>query len=169
MALLSAVYRLALRATQGLLASVLKITQGETAGATLNHFMSAAPKACVNLPRHAKTEPLHMVMDATGIKVYGKVSGKCLAMAIPSGAFGASCILGLMRPLVRSWRLSLRLTISVMGNYCLICLTRLTKTSRRSQAMGPRICDCFHAIVGHCAGGGWPPGTAHLSVAWQLE
>jgi hypothetical protein len=76
MALLSAVYRLALRATQGLLASVLKITQGETAGATLNYFMSAAPKACVNLPRHAKAEPVHMVVDATGIKVYGEAEWK---------------------------------------------------------------------------------------------
>ncbi len=46
--------------------------QGWTAGAGLYEVMSACRKLEVNLPRHTKGEPLHVVVDATGIKVYGK-------------------------------------------------------------------------------------------------
>ena len=45
--------------------------QGGTVGARLHDLMSAA-KAAVSLPRRAQGEPLHVVVDATGIKVYGE-------------------------------------------------------------------------------------------------
>jgi IS5 family transposase len=72
MAMLGAVYRLALRATQGLLASVLKLLQVELPVPDYTTLSRRRRKLAVNLPRRASGEPVHVVVDATGVKVYGE-------------------------------------------------------------------------------------------------
>src|ERR671924_381852 len=72
MAWLSAVYRLTLRATQGLTASVLTLLKVTLPGPHPTTLCRRRRKLAVSLPRRAKDEPLHVVVDATGIKVYGE-------------------------------------------------------------------------------------------------
>jgi IS5 family transposase len=72
MAWLSAVYRLALRSTQGLLSSVLKLLKVALPVPDYTTLCRRRRKLAVSLPRRAKDEPLHVVVDATGVKVYGE-------------------------------------------------------------------------------------------------
>ncbi len=72
MAMLSAVYRLTLRATQGLLCSVIKLLKVKLPVPDYTTLCRRRRQLQVSLPRHAKDEPLHVVVDATGIKVYGE-------------------------------------------------------------------------------------------------
>lgn len=72
MAMLSAVYRLTLRATQGLLISMMALLKVKLPVPDYSTLCRRRRKLEVNLPRRAKDEPLHVVVDATGIKVYGE-------------------------------------------------------------------------------------------------
>jgi IS5 family transposase len=72
MAWLSAVYRLALRTTQGLLSSVLKLLKVALPVPDYTTLCRRRQKLAMSLPRRAKDEPLHVVVDATGVKVYGE-------------------------------------------------------------------------------------------------
>jgi Transposase DDE domain len=72
MAWWSAVSRLRLRATQGLMASVLKLLKVGLPVPAYTTLCRRRRKLAVNLPRRTKGEPLHRVVDATGIKVYGE-------------------------------------------------------------------------------------------------
>jgi hypothetical protein len=69
---LSAVYRLTWRATQGLLACVLRLLGVELPVPDSTTLCRRRRKLEVSLPRRGKGEPLHRVVDATGIKVYGE-------------------------------------------------------------------------------------------------
>lgn len=72
MASLQEVYHLPLRATQGLLSSVvklLKITLGVPCYTTLCRRRRALE---VTLPKRAKHVPLHLIVDSTGVKIYGE-------------------------------------------------------------------------------------------------
>ena len=72
MAWLSAVYRLTLRATQGLLISVMELLKVKLPVPDYTTLCRRRRKLTVSLPRHARDEALHVVVDATGIKVYGE-------------------------------------------------------------------------------------------------
>lgn len=72
MATLAEVYRLPLRATEGLLRSMVGLL-----GLSLN--VPSYTTLCrrrrtleVSLPRRRRTEPLHLVVDSTGVKIYGE-------------------------------------------------------------------------------------------------
>lgn len=72
MATLQEVYRLPLRGAEGLLASVLALMHCEVpvpCYATLCRRRRALP---VRLPRLRRAEPLHLVVDSTGVKIYGE-------------------------------------------------------------------------------------------------
>ena len=72
MALLGAVYRLTLRATQGLLNSVLRLLRVELPVAAYTPLCRRRRTLGISLPRRAQGDSLHVVVDATGIKVYGE-------------------------------------------------------------------------------------------------
>ena len=72
MATLEEVYRLPLRATQGLLASVIKLLGVELAVPDHTTLCRRRKLLEVSLPRRRKNEPLHLVVDSTGVKVYGE-------------------------------------------------------------------------------------------------
>jgi len=72
MAMLSAVYRMTLRATQGLLTSVLKLLNVTLPVPDYTTLCRRRRQLEVSLPRRARDELLHVVVDATGIKVYGE-------------------------------------------------------------------------------------------------
>jgi IS5 family transposase len=72
MATLQEVYHLPLRATQGLMLSVIKLLDIKLAVPDYTTLCRRRRSLEVALPRRKKQEPLHMVIDSTGIKVYGE-------------------------------------------------------------------------------------------------
>jgi hypothetical protein len=72
MATLEEVYHLPLRATQGLMLSVIKLLGIKLAVPDDTTLCRRRKALEVELPRLSKSEPLHVVVDSTGIKVYGE-------------------------------------------------------------------------------------------------
>jgi IS5 family transposase len=72
MATLEEVYGLPLRATEGLTRSVVKLMGIELAVPDYTTLCRRRKSLEVVLPRQKKREPLHLVVDSTGIKVYGE-------------------------------------------------------------------------------------------------
>lgn len=69
---LKAVYRLPLRATQGLLQSVLRLLAVALRVPDYSTLCRRQPTLSVTLPRQAKGQALHLVVDSTGCKIYGE-------------------------------------------------------------------------------------------------
>lgn len=69
---LKAVYRLPQRATQGLVRSLLRLLKLDVPVPHHTILSKRAAQLEVTLPRHAKSAALHVVVDATGLKVYGE-------------------------------------------------------------------------------------------------
>ena len=72
MATLAEVYRLPLRATMGLTRSVIKLLGVELSVPDYTTLCRRRRALEVELPRRPKSAPLHLVVDSTGIKVYGE-------------------------------------------------------------------------------------------------
>ncbi len=72
MATLAEVYRLPLRATEGLMRSVIKLLDLDLDVPDYTTLCRRRRSLEVELPRHSTDKPLHLVVDATGIKVYGE-------------------------------------------------------------------------------------------------
>jgi IS5 family transposase len=72
MATLEEVYGLPLRATQGLTCSIINLLGVELSVPCYTTLCRRRRSLEVELPRLRKSEPLHMVVDSTGIKVYGE-------------------------------------------------------------------------------------------------
>jgi IS5 family transposase len=72
MATLEEVYGLPLRATEGLMRSVLRLLGTQLSVPDYTTLCRRRRSLEVELPRRAKQQPLHMVVDSTGIKVYGE-------------------------------------------------------------------------------------------------
>lgn len=72
MASLQEIYHLPLRATEGLLASVIKMLGVKVVVPDHTTLCRRRKVLAVSLPRRAQSEPLHLVVDSTGIKVYGE-------------------------------------------------------------------------------------------------
>ena len=71
MATLEAVYHLPLRATEGLTLSVVNLLGLQLAVPDYTTLCRRRRSLEVVLPRSLKNEPLHLVVDSTGVKVYG--------------------------------------------------------------------------------------------------
>lgn len=72
MLVLKAVYHLPQRATYGLVCSLLELMDLDLPVPHPTILSRRAANLCVALPRHNKSEPLHVLVDATGLKVYGE-------------------------------------------------------------------------------------------------
>ena len=72
MATLEGVYHLPLRATEGLTRSVVKLLGVELAVPSYTTLCRRRRSLEIESPRLRKSAPLHMVVDSTGIKVYGE-------------------------------------------------------------------------------------------------
>ncbi|MCA1617178.1 MAG: IS5 family transposase [Acidobacteria bacterium] len=72
MATLEEVYGLPLRATQGLMRSIIKLLAVQLSVPCYTTLCRRRRTLSVALPRRKKSEPIHMVVDSTGIKVYGE-------------------------------------------------------------------------------------------------
>jgi IS5 family transposase len=72
MATLEEVYGLPLRATEGLTRSIIKLLGVELSVPYYTTLCRRRRSLEVELPRRQNSEPLHMVVDSTGIKVYGE-------------------------------------------------------------------------------------------------
>ncbi len=72
MATLQVVYHLPLRATQGLLNSVLHLLGVNLAVPDYSTLCRRRQTLQVSLPTQAKQKPLHLVVDSTGLKVFGE-------------------------------------------------------------------------------------------------
>jgi hypothetical protein len=72
MAMLKAVYHLPLRATEGFLASILDLLGVDLPVPDYTTLSRRQRTLEVCLPKAAKAGALHMVVDATGVKIYGE-------------------------------------------------------------------------------------------------
>ena len=72
MASLQEIYHLPLRATEGLLASVVKLLGVKLRVPDYTTLARRRQVLEVSLPRRSKEQPLHLVVDSTGVKVYGE-------------------------------------------------------------------------------------------------
>ncbi len=72
MATLAEIYRLPLRAAEGLLGSVVRLLGVELSVPSYSTLCRRRQRLEVVLPRRGRDEPLHLVVDATGVKVYGE-------------------------------------------------------------------------------------------------
>jgi Transposase DDE domain len=72
MAILAVGYRLTLCATQGVIALVLRLLKVELPVPAYTSLCRRRRQLAVNLPRCTQGEPLHVLVDASGIKVYGE-------------------------------------------------------------------------------------------------
>lgn len=72
MATLQEVYHLRLRSTQGLLLSLMKLMKLDLAVPDYSTLCRRRKSLEVVLPRRRKNEPLHVVVDSTGVKVFGE-------------------------------------------------------------------------------------------------
>jgi IS5 family transposase len=72
MASLQEIYHLPLRATEGLLRSGIKLLGVELAVPDHTTLCRRRQVLEVRLPRRPKDDPLHLVVDSTGVKVYGE-------------------------------------------------------------------------------------------------
>jgi IS5 family transposase len=72
MATLQEVYHLPLRATEGLMHSVVKLLGVELAVPDYTTLCRRRKLLEVELPRRPTKQPVHLVVDATGVKVYGE-------------------------------------------------------------------------------------------------
>jgi IS5 family transposase len=69
---LKAVFSLPLRQTQGFAQSVLQLMATDLPIPTYSTLSRRADGLAVRLPRRTKDEPLHVVIDSTGLKIYGE-------------------------------------------------------------------------------------------------
>ena len=72
MATLEEVYSLPLRATEGLTRSLIRLLGVEVSVPSYTTLCRRRRSLEVEMPRLRKSEPLHLVVDSTGIKVYGE-------------------------------------------------------------------------------------------------
>jgi len=72
MATLQELYHLPLRAAEGLLSSVVELLSSEVAVPCYTTLCRRRRRLEVTLPQRAKTAPLHLVVDSTGVKIYGE-------------------------------------------------------------------------------------------------
>ena len=72
MATLQEIYHLPLRATQGLMLSIVKLMGLDLTVPDYSVLCRRRKRLEVELPRRKKQEPLHMVVDSTGIKIFGE-------------------------------------------------------------------------------------------------
>lgn len=72
MATLKEVYHLPLRATQGLMSSLMKLLGLDLPVISYSQLSRRCASLEVALPRRPKNEPLHMVVDSTGVKIFGE-------------------------------------------------------------------------------------------------
>lgn len=72
MATLKEVYHLPLRATQGLMGSLMRLLGLHLPVMHYSQLSRRCATLEVALPRRAKRDPLHMVVDSTGVKVFGE-------------------------------------------------------------------------------------------------
>jgi hypothetical protein len=71
-ATLKEVYHLPLRATQGLMGSILTLLGMDLPVLSYSQLSRRCATLEIALPRRQKNEPLHMVVDSTGVKVFGE-------------------------------------------------------------------------------------------------
>lgn len=72
MATLKEVYHLPLRATQGLLLSMMRLLDLDLPVLDYSQLSRRCATLEVTLPRRKKNEALHMVVDSTGVKIFGE-------------------------------------------------------------------------------------------------
>src|SRR5690242_15142530 len=72
MSILKAVYHLPLRATKGFVLSLMDLLDIDLPVPCSSTLSRRRNKMDVKLPHQLKREPIHIVVDSTGIKVYGE-------------------------------------------------------------------------------------------------
>ena len=69
---LKALFRLPYRATEGLLKSLMQLCQLDLPVPDHTHMSRRAGTLAVQIPRRARSGPMHVVVDSTGLKIFGE-------------------------------------------------------------------------------------------------
>jgi Transposase DDE domain len=104
MAVLAVVYRLTLRVTQGLIASVLQLLKVALPVPDYTTLCRRRRQLAVSLSRRAKDELLHLVFDVAGIKVHGEGERKVRSHGRLQWCTWSSCTWESMKPATSLWR-----------------------------------------------------------------
>ena len=72
MSMLKAVYHLPLRATQGMTVSILELMKITLTVPSYSTLSRRRQRLEIKLPHQSKDKPIHLVVDSSGIKVYGE-------------------------------------------------------------------------------------------------
>jgi IS5 family transposase len=72
MATLAEIYHLPLRATEGLLTSIFQLMEAPVPVPDYTTLCRRRQGLSVHLPRRSQNEPLHLVVDSTGVKLFGE-------------------------------------------------------------------------------------------------
>ena len=101
--MLRAVFHLALRQTEGLIGSILHLLGLELP--VPDHSTIGRRARTVKLPTRSRTngEPLHLLVDSTGLKLGGPGEWLLEKHGTKSGARGVSCISAWTQPAAGSW------------------------------------------------------------------
>ena len=96
-----------LRQTQGFIQSLLALMGLALAVPDYSTLSRRQGALAVVLPKKqpdSPDSPMHLVVDSTGLKVYGRASGRCVNTAGANGGHGANCMWGSTRLPARWWR-----------------------------------------------------------------
>src|SRR3978361_1078954 len=96
--MLRSAFKLALRQTEGLITSVLALMGLMLSAPDHSTVSRRSVTLPVIRPVSVPQGPLHVLIDSTGLQVYGAVNGWRRNMARNHDGRGASCIWWLMRP-----------------------------------------------------------------------
>ena len=102
---LKAVFRLPYRALEGFGRSLMGLMGLALPVPDHTQLSRRATALRVAIPCRASAEPRHVVVDSTGLKVYGEGSGRCSGTGRASAAPGARCTWPSM-PARRTWSAS---------------------------------------------------------------
>jgi hypothetical protein len=96
--MLRTAFKLALRQTEGLMTSVLTLMDLTLSAPDHSTVSRRAVTLPVIQPASVPSGPLHVLIDSTGLQVYGRANGWRRNMARSRVGRGASCIWRWMRP-----------------------------------------------------------------------
>jgi len=132
-------FNLALRQAMGLAQSLLKLAGLDWEVPDFSTVSRRQKHLAVTITANKTTSGLHLLVDSTGIKMLGEVSGKQRNMVPTTAVSGARFTLELMPRPWKSGPLKSRTTPPAMRRCCHACSTKLarTKSSLASVAMVP--------------------------------
>ena len=136
--ILKSVFHLSLRSTQGFVSSLLEVLRLDLPVPDYRTLSRRQSSLATFLTVSPSSRPRHVVVDATGLRVYGsRVKGTSESIDMVGAEPGVSCTWVSMRGRKRLWRWRLHRAGSTTVVCCRTCWIRFRVASFKSRATGP--------------------------------